>query len=75
MLLLIASNVLFLFLGFIYGFFLRNLWDKLRALKTQIEAKVKHQPTPQSSILEPPLTPAERVAREQEELLERLNPS
>jgi hypothetical protein len=69
----LLAAVIFYLLGGITGLYMRDITDKLQELQRKASKSNKTQ-RPQSAILEPPLTPAEKVAREQEELLERLNP-
>ena len=76
MLSIVIASSIGLVIGYIFGFYVRDLWDKIHSLQKKVKTVVKHETSePKSTILEPPLTPAERVAREQEELIERLNPS
>ncbi len=69
---LLIASVIFLTIGYVMGFYVRDLWDKVQYYKQQ-QPKPNNADSPQSSILEPPLSPAEIVQREQEELLERIN--
>ncbi len=59
------------------GWYSREILERLKRIERGL-ANLIHKDAPPttraSSILEPPLTPAERVQREQEEILERLNP-
>lgn len=66
-------GVICLVVGYLLGFRERTLWAEIKSLRGQLTARREDTDKPKSAILEPPLTPAERVAREQEELLERLN--
>ena len=59
--------------GWVMGFHEREMRDALRAARARLKAVVHKQPNRSSAILEPPLTPAEKVQREQEELIESLN--
>ena len=68
----VGSIFVSLVLGYVFGFYVRDLWDKLRYLQRRVKDKTFSKN--RSTIIEPPLTPAERLAREQEELLESLNP-
>lgn len=72
--LLILSSALFLVIGYLYGFYQRRLWDKLKSLEGTFKRDKPEPTAPKSSLVEPPLSPAEQVLRDQEELLERLNP-
>ena len=69
---LLAACVLFLVIGFAQGYYFRDFANKLKYLESKLRRDTATTPT--SSLLEPTLTPAQRVKREQEELLERLNP-
>lgn len=75
--LLLLSSICFLVIGYLYGFYQRRMWEKLKGLEHLFDSShvhVEEPPKPSSGIIEAPLTPAEKVQREQEELLERLNP-
>lgn len=72
---IVLASIFFLVIGYMFGYYLRDARAITERVKDQMrnnQEQVLYEP--KSSILEPPLTPAERVARDQEELLERLNP-
>lgn len=76
MIYVLISSVVFFTLGVATGLHIHRMQDRINKLENYIKAKrlKADQAPPTSTILEPPLTPAEKIAREQEELIERLNP-
>lgn len=73
---IILASAVFLVIGYFYGFYTRSLWDRLNRVKKRITARPKTAEPPKGTgIIEGPLSQAEVIEREQEELLERLNPT
>lgn len=73
--LVIIASVVFLCMGFVYGYYFRTVMDKLQYLMSKFKSRREATPhSPTSSLLEPPLTREEQLQREHEELMERLNP-
>lgn len=71
----IASLVV-LTAGILIGYYFRDARDIANKAIASVHNNVRHEDQrPQSTILEPPLTPSEKALREQEELLESINPS
>lgn len=73
---LAGSLLIGLVLGLIIGLRFADLRERIA--EAQERADIRRQidtPAASSRIVEPELTPAEKVVREQEELIERLNPS
>jgi hypothetical protein len=70
----IAISVL---IALLVGWYSREIIERIKILQQQVTALVKRDiPIPEqrkSLVAELPLTPSERIKRDQEELLERLN--
>ena len=72
----LCTVIICLAVGYSFGFHTRDAQDKITRLHKKAVAKRKREAQePQSAIIEPPLTPEQKVIREHEEMLERLNPS
>lgn len=70
----LCTVIICLAIGYSFGFHTRDAQDKInehiRKQKAKKQADIQE---PQSTILEPPLTPEQKILREHEEMLERLN--
>jgi len=64
-------------IGLLGGWYAREIMNHLKALRLQVLALVKRdipvEEPRKSSMVELPMTPSERVVREQNEMIERLN--
>ncbi len=72
---ILVSSVL---IALLVGWYAREILERLKELKVQVTALVKRdipvEEPRKSSIIEMPMTPSERIQRDQQDLIDRLNP-
>lgn len=69
----LCTVIICLAIGYSFGYHTRDAIDRVTQLQKKVRAKRTKQQEPQSTIIEPPLTPEEKILREHEEMLEKLN--
>lgn len=70
----LSTVIICLAIGYAFGYHARDAIDQYQKLRAKLANKPKER-TPHSTIIEPPLTMEQKIQREHEEMLERLNPS
>lgn len=66
-------NVFLLVLGIAIGYWANEILRTLKRIEKLLLHRKQQEEPPKSRIIEPPESAAERVVREQSELIERLN--
>jgi len=69
-----CSSIICLAIGYSFGYHARDAYDTVTKLQKKVKQSIRKEPQqPDSKILELPLSPAEQIVREHEELMRKLN--